>query len=264
MRAFYFSVCPALRRCILALGIVFIVEGVALCMMNEIKYQGWGHIPRVKVMRVPDRIDEPAKSSDMSLGVWKYIIILGPSPQVQTFFPQLNRDYVSYGDGWFLGPRGQATASRDLRINEGTSYFCSLVGEIKIIWQKIFPQFASDMHLHVFGGSFSAVKPINPKAESIFIVNDVQFWQNASGENYGSLPDNQSLFNNVSLLGCSSPQGPSKNSNCNSGDSTGENAVVVPVLPNIPEPSDRYVVGGAIIASGILTLIAYLVIKWGE
>lgn len=243
-----------MRRCILALGIVFIVEVVALCMMNEIKDQGWGHIPRIKIMRVSDRINEPAKSSDMSLGVWKYIIIRGPSPQVQAFFPQLNRDYVSYGDGWFIGPRGQATASRDLRINEGASYFCSLAGEIKIIWQKIVPQFASDMHQHVFGGSLSAVKPINPKAELIFIVGEVPLGQNASGENYRSLPDNQSLFNNVSLLGCSSPQSQSKNGNCDSRDSAGENAVVVPILPNIPEPSDRYVIGGAIIATGILTL----------
>jgi hypothetical protein len=76
--------------------------------------------------------------------------------------------------------------------------------------------------------------------------------------------DFNGLPSQPALLSCSAPQCPSEKSDCHGSDSASENPVLVPVLTNIPEPSNRYVISGAITVSGVLILLAYLVIDWSK
>ena len=72
------------------------------------------------------------------------------------------------------------------------------------------------------------------------------------------------LLSQSALFSGGFPKSPSEYRNCYGCDRAGKNSIVIPIASNIPKPSDRYVVGGAIIVSGVLVLFAYFVIKWSE
>jgi hypothetical protein len=72
------------------------------------------------------------------------------------------------------------------------------------------------------------------------------------------------LLQEAALISCRPRQCPSERSNCDGCSGAGENAIEIPIFSNVPKPSDRYVVGGAIIVGSILAIFAYFVIEWSK